>query len=183
MDNLTIDKDVLIDKLIKEYRETNFIFKDDGYFLRLIYDNKALIEDEKFFDFVYDLSDEYLTDEEKQRLAVTYDYLKEINNLKVITYVKEVKKEIEIKEIELRDYINNSYKFEVIIMGKEVAGCTLELNNRMKNTIDFFAENNYIGLEKISKKLENISSLLVTKKPKSECFGFKKNPYIKECFN
>ncbi len=44
---------VLIDELMREYEGTKFIFKDEVCFLRLIYDNKELVNDENFFDFVY----------------------------------------------------------------------------------------------------------------------------------
>lgn len=70
---------VLIDELMREYEGTKFIFKDEVCFLRLIYDNKELVNDENFFDFVYALSNKYLSYENNLRLAVTYDYLDEHN--------------------------------------------------------------------------------------------------------
>lgn len=180
MDDLTTSMNNLIVELLKKYTSTNFIYKNEEYFLRLIYDNRELIDDESFFDFVYDLADKYLSYENNLRLAVTYDYLEEIKSLEKIDYTKEIK----IEGINRGASANNLYEFNYI----EKMGSSLKSNNDLINITVFLSEINHRELEtvKLRKKISKfIAKELVVEEPIRESFHFRKESYIKEkiCFN
>lgn len=66
-------------ELKAKYKNTKFLVVDEGYFLKIIYNNEDLLTDENFIDFVYDLANENLSPEDNSRLAVVFDYLNEID--------------------------------------------------------------------------------------------------------
>lgn len=73
-------KDMILKKLREEYPGTRFELKEEEpYFISILFDNEKLKEDEKFYDFAFDLADQYLEEKDKNKFALVYDYLNEID--------------------------------------------------------------------------------------------------------
>lgn len=72
-------KDIILRKLREKYPETRFKLKEDPYFISVLFDNKELMLNEEFYDFAIDLADKFLEEEDKDKFALVYDYLNEID--------------------------------------------------------------------------------------------------------
>lgn len=126
----------ILKKLKIRYKDTKFCITNDGSLNTIIYDDALLEEDEEFFDFVYELVDKYLEDEDKMNFAIVYDYLDEIDisscNIEKEKYIdKAFFTKIEYNEKNKASSIFNE-DFESALKNIRAINNNIKINNDLK---------------------------------------------------
>lgn len=70
------------DELREKYKTSNFKIVEQNDNIEIFYDDKELKDNEKFMDFVFDVCEKYLKDDDLWRIAILYDYLGELSYCK-----------------------------------------------------------------------------------------------------